>query len=528
MNKKAAISRGKILLIELSPSVPNLGRSIVMPRYGLLTIASILAEKTDYDVALWFEPYVGKLDVEKVVRENPRYIMVNGLTTSAPDNEVFLTRLRERMRYTVPVIAGGEHATMFPNDARRYADYIVLHEGDETVISLLSALEEMDAFERDRKLAEIPGLIYRDSHGAWRLNTTIRRVQKIDYRYDFSVVAESRNASPRFWLSQIPLQTSRGCKHYCSFCSWISLYGKAGYYTRPIEDVVHDISHTMEYTGFRSFMVVDNLFGGDIPYAEELLHQIVRRFEGRSSKPSFTVLCRADQFVGGKNVFSDEFMQLMKRAGVTHVSLGLESVNPESLAQMRKRSDIPQYLSAADRLHRHDFLIAATFVAGFDGDRYEDVLNIAEFAKAMGCFTIQVYARNITPGTLDDVRYKHRIIPGYLNKFFNGHTVNTFSSQMLPSTLQRAVFEAASLFYDRKEPQKRLVGRMYQQIWKGISSHYEALLRIEDEILLPQKLYVHDKLQEEELLSVVEDEQRRADMEEKIRAIFQSVSHAAG
>jgi hypothetical protein len=46
----------RIFLIELSPSVPNLGRFLVMPRFGLLAIASVLAEKTRYRVKLLFEP----------------------------------------------------------------------------------------------------------------------------------------------------------------------------------------------------------------------------------------------------------------------------------------------------------------------------------------------------------------------------------------------------------------------------------------------------------------------------------------
>jgi radical SAM superfamily enzyme YgiQ (UPF0313 family) len=529
MNARASDCREKVLFIELSPSVPNLGRFIVMPRYGMMAIASIVAEKTGYNVTLLFEPYVGTIDFDRVAAGNPRYIMVNGLTTSASDNAAFLSKLRERLGRHVPVIAGGEHATMYPDDAARYADYVVLYEGDETVLELLEVLEETGA--RDQKLAGIPGLVYRDSLGTLRRNQEIRRVEKIDYRYDFRIVAGSRDAgkSSRFRLTQIPLQTSRGCKHYCSFCSWIGLYGKGGYRLRPIDDVLHDITHTIEYTGFHNFMVVDNLFGGDPGHTEELLGRIVRTFEGRTDKPTFTVLCRADQFVGGGNVFSDQFMTLMREAGVTHVSLGLESINEKSLVQMRKRTDLVQYIAAADRLHRCGFHIAATFVAGFDGDRYEDVLGIAEFAEKIGCFTIQIYSRTFTPKTSDEAMSGYRTIPGYLDKYFNGHTVNIFPTLMLPSTLQRAIFEAAFQFYEGKGPQKRLVGRIYKQVWKGIRPHYEALRRIEDEILLPEGIYVQlggdgFMLREKALRAIVEDAERLAGLKKRIRGIFEEVS----
>jgi radical SAM superfamily enzyme YgiQ (UPF0313 family) len=90
----------------------------------MLAIASILSERTDYYVSLLFEPYVGKIDIEKIARQEPRYILVNGLTTTADRNEAFLERLRDRLAGAVTVIAGGEHATTFPEDAKRYADYI--------------------------------------------------------------------------------------------------------------------------------------------------------------------------------------------------------------------------------------------------------------------------------------------------------------------------------------------------------------------------------------------------------------------
>jgi hypothetical protein len=65
-----------------------------MPRYGMLAIASILSERTDFDVSLLFEPYIGKIDIEKIAREKPRYILVNGITSTADRNEEFLGRLR--------------------------------------------------------------------------------------------------------------------------------------------------------------------------------------------------------------------------------------------------------------------------------------------------------------------------------------------------------------------------------------------------------------------------------------------------
>lgn len=522
MNATAGRGRRKIFLIELSPSVPNLGKFIVMPRFGLLAIASILSDRTDYDVSLLFEPYVGNLDVDTIARQEPRCILINGLTTAADQNERFVSRLRDRMGGAVAVIAGGEHATMFPEDAKRYADYILAYEADDTAVSLLSALEESDPQTRESLLSQIPGLHYRDLSGTWRFNSDPVRIDRIDYRYDFSIVPGADSAARNFRQAHMPLQTSRGCRFACSFCTWISLYGKSGYCVRPIEDVLHDIVHTIEYTGIRNFVVADNLFAGDAAYTEELMHRIVRTFEGRNDKPLLTVLCRADQFAGGSGALPEKTIGAMAKGGVTNVCLGLESINSRSLLQMRKKSDLQTYYAASDCLRRNGIGFAGTFVAGFDGDGYEDIVNIAEFGERIGLYTIQVYARGIMPGTVDDILSAHRNIPGRLDKYVNGHTVTIFPTLMLPSELQRGIFDAAFRFHDREDRKAALSA--FRIIWRGIRPHHEALLRIEREILIPEGIYKSSGsgfvLNEKALHAITENEERYGLFSKKCKAIF--------
>lgn len=530
MTSSASHGPGKLLLVEASPTFPSLGRFIVMPRYGILAIASILAERTDYEVKLLFEPYVGTIDADRIAREEPRFVLVNGLTTTAPENERILGSLRERLRDEVPVIAGGEHATMYPEEAKAYADYVLGYEGDETVILLLAALEEGDPISRDSLLSQIPGLHYRDLSGKWRFNRDVERVRKIDYRYDFSIVPGSENAAARFRTACVPLQTSRGCNFSCSFCSWISLYGKAGYVLRPIDDVLHDILHTIEYTGVRNFIVSDNLFAGDVPYVEELMHGIIRAFEGRTDKPLLTVLCRADQFAGGDRSIPERTVRLLARGGMANVSLGLESISGRSLIQMRKRESLQEYHAAAECLRRNGIGMLATFVAGFDGDSYEDVVNIAEFGERLGLFTVQPYARAITPGTIDEILSEGRLIPGPPKKYLNGHCVCVLPAQMLPSELQRGIFEAAFRFHRMGGGKRKPALRVFQILWNAIQPYYRGLTRLERDFLLPEGVYRQNgagyRLNEKNFHALREDEDRYREYAQKAEAIFLEEDHA--
>jgi anaerobic magnesium-protoporphyrin IX monomethyl ester cyclase len=527
----ASNGQNRILLVELSPSVPNLGRFLVMPRFGMLAIASILAEKTRYQVKLLFEPYTGPIAPEYVAAENPRYLMINGLTTTADENEEFVARFRELTRGAVPVIAGGEHASMFPEDARRYSDYVFAHEGDEGVLTLLEALEADDPMTRDSLLSRIPGLHYRGTDGAWKFNAGVSRVREIDYRYDLSVLPGAENAVSRFRTACMPIQTSRGCTFWCSFCSWTTLFGESGYYVRPIDDVIHDIAHTMEYTGIRDFIVTDNLFAGDKAYAEELAFRLKRAFEGQEAKPRMTVLMRADQFATGPGALSDRLIRMLSEAGMANVSLGLESISSRSLLQMKKQTDLPKYYLASERLRQHGIGMLATYVAGFDGDSYEDVVNISEFSDRFGLFTSQVYARSITAGTVDEIMNGQRILQGALNRYRNGHGVWFLPTQMLPSRLQQAIFESCFRFHKKGGAGRRLALRAFQSIWSAMQPHYEALQRIEREILVPEGIYRENvtggyTLQDKALNGLYADEQRYVDYQTRCGAIFREMEPA--
>ena len=156
---------------------------------------------------------------------------------------------------------------------------------------------------------------------------------------------------------------------------------------------------------------------------------------------------------------------------------------------MNKKADLSKYYLASERLRKHRIGMLATFVAGFDGDTYEDVVNISEFGARFGLYTIQVYARGITPGSTDDLLSAPRNLPDRLDQYFNGHGVCILPGNMLPSDLQRGIFEAEFRFHRMGNGSRKLALRAFQSIWAGLQSHYEALQRIEREILVPEGIY---------------------------------------
>jgi radical SAM superfamily enzyme YgiQ (UPF0313 family) len=225
----------------------------------------------------------------------------------------------------------------------------------------------------------------------------------------------------------------------------------------------------------------------------------------------------------------------MQRAGIWNVSMGLESVEDATLEDMRKESDTPVYIDTAERLHRFGFKIAASFIAGYADDTERSVRQIASFAERIGCFTIQLYCQALTPRTRDWKRLLHRRLPGHPARFLNGHSVATFPKRILPSVLQKALFETADDFCrgGEREAQKRIVGRIYRRVWKGMRPFHAALEQIEAELLLPMGLYVQDgaegwALDEERLLDLFADRERYLSFAQRIEEIFDPIRYPEG
>jgi hypothetical protein len=97
-----------------------------------------------------------------------------------------------------------------------------------------------------------------------------------------------------------------------------------------------------------------------------------------------------------------------------------------------------------------------------------------------------------------------------------------FPAQMLPSELQRVIFEASFRFHGRKDRKAAL--RAFRTIWASLRPHVEALTRLEKEVLIPDGIYrLSDsryQLHEKTLNALVDDRERYEAFAKRAGAIF--------
>ncbi|MFC1707167.1 B12-binding domain-containing radical SAM protein [Planctomycetota bacterium] len=496
----------KVVLVDLESEVHNLGHLMCTPRFGLTVIGSVL-DGAGYDVTVLADCY-GKVTAAEIVQCAPDVVMFNGLKTTLHRVRGFAREVKRRLPH-VPIVLGGEEATLNPPSVLDFADCVVLQEGDQIVLELLTALN------RNESLFQVKGVLYREG-GTWKRTEPARRVQPITYRLNPDIYRGLRQMSRTFLgrrtcltrsgrLLYFPLQTSRGCDRACSFCTWKSLFGGRGYVERAPEDVLHDIDRVVVASGVRDFMVVDNLFGKTREHALDLATRIIRRFPDQKTRPEFTVLMRADQF--GDDGYTAAELAVLRIAGFRDVTLGLESVNDRTLRQINKGVSSDEYAQAIHKLVGQGIRVCGTFSVGSGFDELDDVRRIVPFARRVGLRRLHLYAYSVIPGMPAEKQDGHLRIPGIDPRFVNGHGVVIFPRRMLPSELQEEILKAMDRFYSWLTVEGFFYKTTIRRIRRSLRLHLRQLKSIERR-LIEREVYVCDRSTGRYLLD--EDKLRQA------------------
>jgi len=255
----------------------------------------------------------------------------------------------------VPVVLGGYHPTLLPEEAGEHADSVVIGEAENLIERICKDVLQncLQKTYRSMKPAEWAGI------------TPRREIFK-----------------GKGYLPVHPVEFGRGCKYRCDFCSINSFY-QGAHRTRPVSDVVAEI-RTLPG---RNVLFVDDNFVNNGRSTRELLHAIIPlkiRWAGQA-----TLDVARD----------DEMLKLLKASGCVGFLIGLESLNDENLAQIRKGTRTKQYNEALRKLRDAGIAVNGSFVFGYDGDNAESFDETLRFARKKKFFVAGFNHLMPYPGT---------------------------------------------------------------------------------------------------------------------------------
>jgi len=227
----------------------------------------------------------------------------------------------------VKVVLGGVHVTAMPDEARHYADCVVIGMAERIWPGLV---EDLRAGGLKPEYVEDPpsgDFVEGLPTPRWDL------MRKSGYMAPYTV------------------QLTRGCTHACDFCMVPVIWKR--FQRRPVADVIRDIRAVPG----RRFAVSDVSPFEDVEYAKELLRAMI------PLKKKWGGLATA------RITDDPELFDLLVRSGCQFLLVGFESVRQPALRGIGKGfHKAADYAELMRRLHEAHIVVQGTFVFGFDHD----------------------------------------------------------------------------------------------------------------------------------------------------------------
>ncbi len=270
----------------------------------------------------------------------------------------------------IPVVMGGPHVSEVPHEAlgegggRRHADAVAVGEADETWPLIVE-----DA--AGRSLQDV----YQQRHGANGGNGKPDLQDYPEIPWDTLDLAQF-NQIPRFmrplmrrmgngWRTfhLIPIETGRGCPYGCEFCTVTGFFGRSLRF-RTNESVVNELRRLRvrsrrELGEVGVFFVDDNL-AINVKRTKSLLRDII------SSEVKIPWVGQ----ISANLLKDEELVDLIAESCGTWIFIGMESVDPINLADVKKGFSRPEeYRTILERLAQRNIFAITSFIFGMDNDK---------------------------------------------------------------------------------------------------------------------------------------------------------------
>ncbi len=328
--------------------------------------------------------------------EDGDIVFITTLTSTAPRAYQLARRFRQR---GVPVIIGGVHATVCPEEARDHATSVVAGEAEALVPRILSDFEKgrLASLYANETLAELSDIPNPSLH-------------LLNWRH-------------RLFLS--PIQTSRGCPHACDFCSVPRISGRK-LRMKSTAAIEKELAYLKRFRSRKLFVVDDN-FTLNKNRASELMG-LFKRF-------GFKWMAFSNLSV----VQDEEYLQTMSETGCVSLFIGFESLHCPDKLNKNRSFDTPAAMArAVQQIHQYGIGIQGSFVFGFDHDSPEVFRETVSFIQDVGIELPTLSILTPFPGTplFDEMKTQKRMINSDWSLFDMNHVVFE-PKNMSPEELQQ-------------------------------------------------------------------------------------------
>ena len=323
-----------MLLLYKSLTVNDIdyGRRVHGIPNGLLAIGAS-ARSIGYDVDIYNLSCFSERTENEFLANLPSVNYLIGLTQLTLNRHaVYALAKKLRKHYPqIPIVIGGVHASLFPEEILRghpEIDYIVLGEADFTIQELLSVLQNSGNVKNVENLAwRSNGRVYVNKR-----SSGISNLDDLPYTQDY-------------YADNLVL-SSRGCPYKCAFCA-----ANKNCRMKSVDRVMNELNKLIQIRGISHAAFVDDLFAVNEKRVKEMTTGIL----SLPGPLTYTCTLRA-------NVTTEAMIQNLVKSGCTIAYIGFESGSDEVLRIYQKRITSNDIIKAIQICRNYCLDIAASLI----------------------------------------------------------------------------------------------------------------------------------------------------------------------
>jgi radical SAM superfamily enzyme YgiQ (UPF0313 family) len=329
-------------------------------------------------------------DVKEIIRRASPDVILFSTSTCTIYKDLLIAKVAEEINPSIVTVAIGTHVMALPEDTFNVSEYL-----DVIVYSSEWEQVSLNIVKNISNLKNARGIFFRKPDGEivkTDFQSPITDLDSLGFPSHDKLEKELYRDPTTRRAPKTMAMGQKACINNCSFCCQPAFFGAPTLRERSIPDFIEELKWVKKL-GFREVMFNDATLTADMEWASSLFEGMIKN----NIDLTWNCSTRAERV-------NNKILKLMKKAGCHTIALGMESVDPVVLTNIRKNINPEQIRDAVTLIRKHGMDTIVFCVVGFPGETRESIEKTISFLQTLDATFITLGIAVPAPGT-DFYRY---------------------------------------------------------------------------------------------------------------------------